>query len=362
MSTAAAPTPASLVADELLSYLQIRKGLGGLSYLKAPDAVPDGWETYTYHLQLHGRRPLPATLRRPLVLRVYAGPEGLPRLRRDWDLQHRLAKRRFPVARPVLAEEDPCFLGGPFLLMEYVEGEMLLDRLQRRWFALLWAPARMAAVHARLHQTTLEELGLRPPDRPFLERQLEALQAAVHDYDLRGLAAGVDWLRAHRPAAAESPCLLHLDFHPKNLILRHGRCTVLDWSESDVGDRHADVAVALLMIDAAPVEEAPWYNRLMLPVGRAITHWVYKGAYRRRLPLDRGRLRYYQAWAALRRLCWYGSWLRAGPHVMGYKPCAARRVRPGHVADLERYFRRRTGVAVRLGLCPASADLKALPV
>ena len=362
MSTAAAPTPASLVADELLSYLQIRKGLGGLSYLKAPDAVPDGWETYTYHLQLHGRRPLPATLRRPLVLRVYAGPEGLPRLRRDWDLQHRLAKRRFPVARPVLAEEDPCFLGGPFLLMEYVEGEMLLDRLQRRWFALLWAPARMAAVHARLHQTTLEELGLRPPDRPFLERQLEALQAAVHDYDLR--RPGGRRRLAPRPPPRGGGVSLSVTprfpseksdsqarpLHRARLERIRRRGPPCGRGRGVADDRRGPGGGGAL-VQPADAAGRPGHHPLGL-----------QGAYRRRLPLDRGRLRYYQAWAALRRLCWYGSWLRAGPHVMGYKPCAARRVRPGHVADLERYFRRRTGVAVRLGLCPASADLKALPV
>lgn len=356
MSTAAAPTPASLVAAELLSYLQIRKGVTGLSYLKTPDAVTDGWETYTYRFQLHGRNWLPAALRRPLVLRVYAGPEGLPRLRRDWDLQHRLFKRHFPVARPVLAEEDPDFLGGPFLLMEWVEGEMLLDRLQRDWISLLWAPARMADVHARLHQMSLHDLRLSRPDRSFLDRQLDALQAAVDDYDLRGLAPGVEWLRAHRPPEVDPPSLLHLDFHPKNVILKDGRCTVLDWSESDVGDRHADVAAALLMIDAAPVEEAPWYNRLMLPVGRFETHWVYRWAYQRRLPLDRVRLRYYQAWAALRRLSWYGSWFSAGPQVMGYKPCATRRVRSNHVADLERYVQRHSGVAVQLGLATACSS------
>ena len=73
-----APTPASLVAAEFLSYLQIRKGLSVPGYLQPPEAVPDGWETYMYRLQLHGRNRLPPGLRRLLALRVYAGPEGLP--------------------------------------------------------------------------------------------------------------------------------------------------------------------------------------------------------------------------------------------------------------------------------------------
>ena len=280
--------------------MQIRKGLSVPGYLHAPEDVPDGWETYTYRLQLHGRNRLPPTLRRPLALRVYAGPEGLPRLRREWTLQTRLTKFGYPVARPVLMEEDDGFLGGPFLLMEWVEGERLLERLLRDYFALLWAPAAMADVHARLHQAPVA--GLPVPPRPFLDRQLDAFQTAVDDHGLRGLAPGVQWLRDHRPADAE-PCLLHVDFHAKNILLRpDGAAAVLDWSEADFGDRHADVAMALLMIDVAPVEGASLVDRVMLPIGRFLTHTLYLHAYCRRLPLDRRRLRYFQAWAAMWRL------------------------------------------------------------
>jgi aminoglycoside phosphotransferase (APT) family kinase protein len=358
MGIAVAPTPESLAAAKLLSYLQTRKGLSGLQYLKAPEIIPDGWETYTYRLQFLAPKDAPAAFRGPLVLRIYDPLEGLPRIRREFAVQRRLAELHYPVARPLMAEEDSSFLGGPFLLMEWVEGDMLLHRILHDYSALLWGPQQMADVHVRLHQLPLQ--GLPHRDRPFLERQLETLQAAVDGYGLNGLAPGLDWLRAHRPAEAESPSLLHLDFHPKNLLVHKGRCTaVLDWSESDVGDRHADAAVALLMIDTAPVEEASPWDRIMLPIGRFLTHQLYLNSYRRRLPLDGRRLRYYQAWAAFRRLSWYGSWLAAGPQVMGYKPGAVVHVRPGHVANLEKYFLRYTGITVRLEL-PSSIPAVAL--
>lgn len=354
MGIPAAPTPAALVAAELLSYLRNRQGLTSLEYSCAPEAITDSWETYIYRLQFTDQAP--ALFRGPLVLRIYDPLEGLPRLRRDYAVQRRLAELHYPVARPVLAEEDAGFLGGPFLLMEWIEGEMLLHRIMRDYTALLWAPQQMADVHARLHQLPLD--GLPRPEKPFLQRQLQMLQASVEDYGLTGLAPGLNWLLKHRPAEAEAPSLLHLDFHPKNLLVHQRRCSaVLDWSESDVGDRHADAAVGLLMIDTAPVEEASAWDRFMLPIGRFLTHQLYLNAYRRRLPLDRRRLRYYQAWSAFRRLSWYGSWLAAGPQVMGYKPGAAVHVRPGHVADLENYFHRYTGVPVRLELPAAVPSL-----
>jgi aminoglycoside phosphotransferase (APT) family kinase protein len=348
MRTPAAPTPATVVADELLMYLQIRKGLSVQGYLRPPEERTDGWEAYTYRLQLLGQN-LPPALPGPLALRVYAGPEGLPRLRRDWAVQRRLSQHHYPVACPVLKEESSEFLGGPFLLMEWVEGEVLLDRLLRDYFALFSAPFRMSEVHARLHEMPLTDLPL--PARPLLDRTLEVMRAAVNDHCLPRLADGVAWLEANRPAETEPPCLLHLDFHAKNLLMRGGRCAaVLDWSESDVGDRHADVGVALLMLETAPVEDASWLSRRLLQLGRFITRTHYLWGYRHRLPLDDGRLRYYQAWAAMRRLSWYGRWFCAGPRVMGYKPEAPRHVRPEHVADLEQYFERYSGVPVRLGL------------
>ncbi len=346
MPATATLTPAPLVADELLSYLQIRKGWTGLGYLQAPEAIHDGWETYTYRLQLHGRNQLPAALRGPPSARVYAGPEGLPRLRRDWALRKAFGGKSSWSPGRCWRKRTSAFLAARSCSWNGSKAIRLLERLLNDYFALMWAPAAMADVHARLHQ--IPPHGLPRPARPFLDRQLEALQEAVDEFRLPGLARARPGC-AHRPTEAETPSLRHMDFHAKNILMQGGRvAAVLDWSESDVGDRHADVAVALVMMDTAPVEDATPWDRLVPPIGRRLTRPVPV-----RLPPPaaagaRGRLRYYRAWAALRRLSWYGSWPNAGPHVMGYKPAAATHVRRGHVAQLERYFRRYSGVAVHL--------------
>jgi aminoglycoside phosphotransferase (APT) family kinase protein len=150
MGIAVAPTTESLAA-ELLSYLQTRQGLSGLQYLQAPEIIPDGWETYTYRLQFLAPKEAPAAYRGPLVLRIYDPRKGLPRLRRDFAVQRRLAELHYPVARPLMAEEDSSFLGGPFLLMEWVEGDMLFHRILHDYFALLWGQQQMADAHVRLH-------------------------------------------------------------------------------------------------------------------------------------------------------------------------------------------------------------------
>jgi aminoglycoside phosphotransferase (APT) family kinase protein len=346
-------TPAA-VAGGLLSYCRGRLGGRGLHYRRPPAAVPNGWETYTYRLQFAGRGRLPDAFRRPLALRLYAGAPALPRARREFRLRRRLAELGYPVARPALLEEDAGFLGGPFLLSEWAAGRTLLGLLHPHPWSMGWAPLRMAEAHARLHRLPA---GLLPhPSRPFLDRTLDELGSVVARCGLRGLAPGLRWLRGRRPPPAdEPPCLLHLDFHPDNILMHGGRCAaVLDWGDADVGDRHADAATTLFIVATAPVDAATAWDRLLLPLGRLLLRCRYLRGYRRRLPLDRGRLRYFGAWAALRRLATLGRWLHDGPAATGCKPAVLDYLRPDYVAAVERYFRRCSGVAVRLD--PASGS------
>jgi aminoglycoside phosphotransferase (APT) family kinase protein len=92
---------------------------------------------------------------------------------------------------------------------------------------------------------------------------------------------------------------------------------VLDWSESDVGDRHADIAATLVLIRSAPVELPRIRHKIAALVGKhLLEHW-YLQTYRKHVPIDDHRLHPYLAWAALRRLCAWGRWLHAGPLITG---------------------------------------------
>jgi hypothetical protein len=82
-----------------------------------------------------------------------------------------------------------------------------------------------------------------------------------------------------------------------------------------------------------------------------LARWVlirnYLRVYHRRPGLDRRTLRYYLAWAALRRLGVCGMWLRAGPQSNGCKPSSICNLQTGHVEALQECFRRCTGVEAR---------------
>ena len=86
----------------------------------------------------------------------------------------------------------------------------------------------------------------------------------------------------------------------------------------------------------------------VVAAGRPFFVRRYLRAYREHFPIDTKKLAYYRAWAALRRLCRYGKWLTAGAACATCKPCAIQHITRSDLASLETYFRRWTGVRVRL--------------
>ena len=333
------------IAATLLEYLRRRWRMKRLAFRAAPLAIPHGWETYTYRFQVKSSLGLPASFGSPLILRIYASPVGLPNARREWVAEDFLAQTGFPVAKCLFLEEDPRFFGGPFLISVREEGEVFPDYLYHHSWRILSLPHRMGCLHAELHQIPVNEKMIR--STPFLERQLDEMNRLIHQYDLIELAPGYRWLIRQRPNDQGSLSTLHLDFHPLNLLYGSSRgFTVLDWSQVDVGDRHADVAVTKMFLDCMQIDRPTWWQRFNFWGGRLLLRHGYLAAYQRRLPLDPSVLGYYSAWASLRRLCTYCTWLRAGPAAFGSKPASLGKITQSHVDRFCQYFEQHTGVGV----------------
>jgi aminoglycoside phosphotransferase (APT) family kinase protein len=336
------------VAGALSAYLEPRLGAGKLGFCSGPPEIHDNWETHVYRIQLRGERPLPQPYDAPLVLRAYSCLRAIPRARHDFVVQRHMHDLGYEVSAPLLIEDSCDILEGPFLLMPWVPGETLLERLRQRFRLFLWVAEKMAEAHLRLH--ALPSAGFPTRHEPFLDRRLDELRTTIHEHRLEGLEVGLEWLFAHRPLPPESPRILHLDFHPVNLIVRDDRIVaVIDWSEADVGDLHADVATTLVLLRSAPVATRTLGERLLSRPARWALSRRYLRTYSRHASIDRTVLHYYLALASLRRLARCGAWLHVGPETTGFKASSIEYVTRGQIKALEQCFKKTSGVQAALG-------------
>lgn len=346
------PTMPATVGPAIESYLRSQLHRDDLCLAESPRSFTSGWEAYTYSFRLQAAAPLPAAWDRALVIRIYSSPQGAARARHEYEVQRYLQDQGYPVAPALLIEEDSQYFGGPFLIMTQVAGPTLLHWCLQHPFRLWDMPGRLAAVHWQLHTLPTSRFPATP--EMLIQCSAAAIAAVIEEHDLAGLVPGARWLLAHVPEPWPERCILHGDFHPMNVIRTPGKeLIVLDWSEATVGDPHADIGTTLMLLDCITAGAETAWHYLGIAMGRGILRRRYLRAYRRCLRLDRSRLRYFRAAAALRRLAMYGRWLAVGPAASGSKPSAIEHLSTGHIRVLANYFRRWTGVAVHLPLAHA---------
>jgi aminoglycoside phosphotransferase (APT) family kinase protein len=151
------------------------------------------------------------------VLRRYRTPFDV---RPEAEIMRYLGQAGYPV--PAVYDAD-----GSDLVMERLDGrDMLADLARRPWLARRHART-LADLHNRLHQ----------------------------------IAAPAGWPQVFGPGGT----VLHLDFHPGNVMLTSRGPFVIDWSNVRSGPAGADVAMAYLIMASSEVDDVP------LPVRPALS-------------------------------------------------------------------------------------------
>ena len=152
--------------------------------------------------------------------------------------------------------EDETIIGGPFCLMERVNGVIV-----RRQHPVEFTSGQIAAQFtglidglADLHSIDVTAAGLADFGRPtgYRQRQLSGwakrLEAARTD-NMADFSPVTQWLEAHVPRDAENAAIVHNDFKLDNLVWKIDDPTrlraVLDWEMSTVGDPLMDLACTM---------------------------------------------------------------------------------------------------------------------
>ena len=157
-----------------------------------------------------------------------------------------------PVPAVVAWSDDPSWVGGPFFVSEFVDGETVPRRVLRLIEAdglgeqvarqLGLAVARLHSVPPSLPPAYLPDTGQRSPASTALAALADAAAGRLEPRP--ALTYGLRWLEDRLPPPPPAACLVHTDLRTGNLIVGDGGLrAVLDWEGARFGgDPMEDVA------------------------------------------------------------------------------------------------------------------------
>ncbi len=184
----------------------------------------------------------------------------------------------------------------PVLLITWMDGRMIGDELRARPWLLWRLGIAFGNMQAAIHAVPAPAQLLQQPDA-WIARQCEA--EPVLQERLRHLSC-------------EKPTLLHLDYHPNNVLTDGKQITaVLDWTNALAGDPRADAARTVSILRVDPLVRKP----LIQWLGLRIFELAWRIGYQRK----RGHLHdmaLFYAWAGTVMQCDQKDRYKERPHEL----------------------------------------------
>lgn len=271
-----------------------------------------GWET-----QIVAFRLLPPGGEAvDLIVRIYSGPSGGRKAEWEFNVMHRLGSVSYPVPRVYAYEAGNDTVGSPFLIMERIRGGVLWDVFfsspRSRYGEVLALNSRLMA---KLHEIPSAKVLPGVHRLKTMSRVLGRVREEAEELEGHGLNVAfeplIKWLEDNaRDLTASPTCLIHQDFHPRNILLRlDGSPIVIDWATCTVGDFREDVCWTGLLAGTF--------------IDQSLKQAVYR-AYAEASTRELVDLPYFEAFAGLRRLADVAVTLKAGATARGMRPEAIR--------------------------------------
>jgi len=218
------------------------------------DKLADGWESDNYHLGVE--YGVEQKSRHDWVWRIYSGSGNQEKAKREFTSMQKLHAAGYPVPQVYLVETGQTSVGRPFMVMEFIQGELLWDALREssqerqlqlidQFFQLF---VRLHALDWKLFDPSL------PGDEPyyFIDKWIHDAQQGSKNFPEMDASPFLDWVIARRDQlACARPSPAHLDFHPGNVLVREdGSAVVIDWTNFAVTDYRFDLAWMLVLVHA----------------------------------------------------------------------------------------------------------------
>jgi aminoglycoside phosphotransferase (APT) family kinase protein len=183
----------------------------------------------------------------------------LSSLREQYRVIKALEATPAPTPKAYWYEEDTSLLGGPFFVMEKVEGEVPnpWSRAGKQFYAEAAKrgklPHSFVEALAALHNLDwraagLDFIGVPGPGRDFILREITKWESLIHQSIRKpepALTELLMWLKANAPEASRL-AFVHGAYRTGNLIVKDDAiAAVIDWELQVIGDPMYDVAYVL---------------------------------------------------------------------------------------------------------------------
>lgn len=300
------------------------------------DKLRDGWESDNYLLSVeYGDAPT----REDWVWRIYSGAGSQAKAVREFNSMKRLREVGYPVPRVFLLEAEHSPIDRPFVIMEYIHGEVMWDLLGKvsadRQTQLI---DQFCRLFVQLHDLDWKQFdNSLPADNPFffIDRWLDEARETLQNFPEVDASPFLEWVTARRELfACERPSPVHQDFHPGNILVKlDGSAAVIDWTGFTVTDSRFDLAWTLVLAYA--------YG------GQALHNQILQG-YQHHTGQLVEQARIFEAIACARRLLDLTISLTQGAQRMGMKAQAVEAMRNNMDAHrlVYRLFIERTGLQI----------------
>lgn len=306
------------------------------------EKIADGWESDNHVVTIEygiGQRT-----REDRVWRIYSGAGNREKAEREFSAMRKLSIAGYPVPRVFLLEVEQSPIGKPFVVMEFIQGEVMWDLLdnspkdKRR--SLL---DQFCQLYARLHALDWKQFDDSLPDNKpffFIDRWLDEARGVLHNFPEVDAYPFLDWVTTRRELfACERPSPVHQDFHPGNILVNaNDDAAVIDWTNFAVTDSRFDLAWTLMLAYA--------YG------GQALQDQILQG-YQHHAGKPLEQLEVFEAIACARRLLDLTISLTQGAQRMGMNAQAVEAMRANMEAHGRVYqlFVERTGLQIQAFDC-----------
>ena len=218
------------------------------------DKIANGWESDNHVITIEFGED--QRTREDWVWRIYSGVGNSEKANLEFTSMQKLFSAGYPVPRVFLLETDNPPLDRPFIIMEFIQGEMmwkLLDNSSEEKQKQLLDQFCRLFVQLHVLDWRLFDDSL-PDDAPFffIDQWLEEARGVMQRFPDFDASLFMNWVMERRELfACVRPSPVHQDFHPGNVLVNaDGHAMVIDWTGYEISDSRFDLAWTLVLTHA----------------------------------------------------------------------------------------------------------------